>query len=164
VSAAIAAGNCVVVEACLFAVCSRLASEEYRGPADLLPLQFGNTLQEVPGLLRKLLKAALDPSIIEFVASRASDADLGPNHIRVFQSEASSIGSQSPSPISCTPLVSPSQSRVIAVVDRTADLTKAAAALVTARLGFGGNSPYAPDVVLVNEYVKTLSSLPSWRS
>jgi len=133
-------------------------------PLTVLPLQFGNTLQEVPGLLRKLLKAALDPSIIEFVASRASDADLGPNHIRVFQSEASSIGSQSPSPISCTPLVSPSQSRVNRRCRPYRRPHKAAAALVTARLGFGGNSPYAPDVVLVNEYVKNAFSLPSWRS
>lgn len=50
-------------------------------------------------------------------------------------------------------LVSP-QSKVIAVVDRTADLPKAAEQLVAARFAFGGTSPYAPDLVLVNEFIK----------
>lgn len=50
-------------------------------------------------------------------------------------------------------LVSPG-SRVIAVVDRTADLALAAEQLVTARFAFGGSSPYAPDIVLVNEFAK----------
>lgn len=50
-------------------------------------------------------------------------------------------------------LASP-QSKVIAVVDRTADLVAAAEHLVTARFAFGGSSPYAPDLVFVNEYVK----------
>jgi acyl-CoA reductase-like NAD-dependent aldehyde dehydrogenase len=52
------------------------------------------------------------------------------------------------------PLSSPSSARTVAVVDRTADLLKAAEALVTARFTFSGNSPYAPDVVFVNEFVK----------
>lgn len=50
-------------------------------------------------------------------------------------------------------LVSP-QNKVIAIVDRTADLVAAAEHLVTARFAFGGSSPYAPDLVLVNEFVK----------
>lgn len=50
-------------------------------------------------------------------------------------------------------LVSP-QSKVIAIVDRTADLASAAEHLVTARFAFGGSSPYAPDLVFVNEFVK----------
>lgn len=50
-------------------------------------------------------------------------------------------------------LVSP-HTKVIAIVDRTADLAAAAENLVTARFAFGGSSPYAPDLVFVNEYVK----------
>ncbi|KAJ4286843.1 hypothetical protein N0V90_013096 [Kalmusia sp. IMI 367209] len=50
-------------------------------------------------------------------------------------------------------LVSPA-GRVIAVVDRSADVASAAASLVTARFAFGGTSPYAPDLVLVNEFVR----------
>lgn len=53
----------------------------------------------------------------------------------------------------CTQLASP-QSKVIAIVDRTADLVSAAEQLVTACFAFGGSSPYAPDLVFVNEYVK----------
>jgi aldehyde dehydrogenase (NAD+) len=47
-----------------------------------------------------------------------------------------------------------SRAKVIAVVDRTADLALAAEQLVAARFAFGGTSPYAPDVILVNEFVK----------
>lgn len=39
-------------------------------------------------------------------------------------------------------------------MDRTADLASAAEQLVAARFAFGGTSPYAPDLVLVNEFVK----------
>lgn len=39
-------------------------------------------------------------------------------------------------------------------MDRTANLEEAAQALLTARFSFNGTSPYAPDVVLVNEFVK----------
>lgn len=51
-------------------------------------------------------------------------------------------------------LASISQIRTIAVVDRTANIQLAAQQLVLARLSFGGSSPYAPDVVFVNEFVK----------
>lgn len=50
-------------------------------------------------------------------------------------------------------LLSPASSSVVAVVDRTADLSLAARELVQARSLFAGRSPYAPDVVLVNEFV-----------
>jgi aldehyde dehydrogenase (NAD+) len=50
-------------------------------------------------------------------------------------------------------LASP-RTKVIAVVDRTADLALAAEQLVAARFAFGGTSPYAPDLILVNEFVK----------
>jgi len=49
--------------------------------------------------------------------------------------------------------------RVAAVVDRSGDVQAAARDCVAARFGFGGASPYAPDVVLVNEYrVKDFSA------
>lgn len=43
--------------------------------------------------------------------------------------------------------------RVVAVVDRTADVMQAANKLVSARFTFGGASPYAPDIVMVHEAV-----------
>lgn len=51
-------------------------------------------------------------------------------------------------------IASPSQSRTLAVVDRTANLRLAAKELVAARFAFGGSSPYAPGLVFVNEFVK----------
>jgi acyl-CoA reductase-like NAD-dependent aldehyde dehydrogenase len=39
-------------------------------------------------------------------------------------------------------------------VDRTADIDHAAKAIVTARFKFQGASPYSPDLVIVNEFVK----------
>lgn len=42
--------------------------------------------------------------------------------------------------------------RTAAVVDRTARIANAAKDLVTARFSFCGLSPYAPDVVFVNEF------------
>jgi hypothetical protein len=47
----------------------------------------------------------------------------------------------------------PKTSRVVAVVDRHADIESAAAAIAGARIAFNGRSPYAPDLVLVNEFV-----------
>ena len=94
--------------------------------------------------MRNLLKSALDPSIIAFVASRASDDDLGSKHIRVFQNGALDVDQKSsrmnipPSLISCPEL------QTVAVIDRTADLKQAATAAgmvcfsVTGRAGGGG--------------------------
>lgn len=51
-------------------------------------------------------------------------------------------------------LSSPASSRTIAVVDRTADVEIAARELLAARFSFGGRSPYAPDIIFVNEFTK----------
>lgn len=42
--------------------------------------------------------------------------------------------------------------RVVAVVDRSADVAAAAKECVKARFAFGGRSAYAPDIILVNEF------------
>lgn len=41
----------------------------------------------------------------------------------------------------------------VAVVDRMSDINQAAQALVHARFAYKGRSAYAPDLVLVNEFV-----------
>lgn len=51
-------------------------------------------------------------------------------------------------------LISPANARCVAIVDRSADVDEAAKAITAARFSFGGSSPYAPDLVLVNEFVK----------
>ncbi|CAC9895064.1 unnamed protein product, partial [Aureobasidium pullulans] len=45
-----------------------------------------------------------------------------------------------------------SSARVVALVDRSSDIVSAASSIVQARTVFGGNSVYAPDIVLVNEF------------
>ena len=50
-------------------------------------------------------------------------------------------------------LASPSNSRVIAVVDRTADINIAAKAIATSRLSPHDRSPYSPDLVVINDFV-----------
>ncbi len=42
---------------------------------------------------------------------------------------------------------------MVAVVDRTADVAEAAIVTGTSRVAFNGRSVYAPDIVLVNEFV-----------
>jgi aldehyde dehydrogenase (NAD+) len=51
-------------------------------------------------------------------------------------------------------MLTSSRGSVVGIVDRTANLEEAAEALLTARFGFGGKSPYVPDIVLVNEFIK----------
>jgi len=43
--------------------------------------------------------------------------------------------------------------RVAAIVDRTANVGDAALTIGSSRVAYGGRSPYAPDIVLVNEFV-----------
>ncbi|PYH99830.1 hypothetical protein BO71DRAFT_479024 [Aspergillus ellipticus CBS 707.79] len=44
--------------------------------------------------------------------------------------------------------------RLIAVVDRTADVQTAAKQILYAHLAFSGRSPHAPDLIVVNEWIK----------
>ena len=107
----------------------------------------------MPSVLRKLLKEGLDPDTIEIVSSPPSEDQLGSKFIQVLQ-DGSAAAEGSKSIPKANQLISPSNARVVAVVDRTADLQAAAKALVTARFSFGGRSPYAPDLILVNEFAR----------
>lgn len=97
--------------------------------------KLSNSLQALPALIKKLLESSLDPRTIAFVSTPATDEDLGAQHMRLHQDNHL-------------------PGKVVAVVDRTANINQAAEALVAARFSFGGRSPYAPDLVLVNEYIK----------
>jgi acyl-CoA reductase-like NAD-dependent aldehyde dehydrogenase len=48
--------------------------------------------------------------------------------------------------------IMPAQGRAVALVDRSADIKMAARHIVRAKFHFKGRSPYAPDLVLVNEF------------
>lgn len=107
--------------------------------------QLDNNLRTLPSVLRTILSQALESDTFAFVSSAPSEEALK-TCLQVLQETQV----QQPS---YTQLVSP-HNKVIAIVDRTADLVSAAEHLVTARFAFGGSSPYAPDLVFVNEYVK----------
>ncbi|KAK8067053.1 hypothetical protein PG997_013800 [Apiospora hydei] len=123
-AAAISAGNCVIVE-----------------------LQ--DTLLQVDSVLRKLLPAALD--INTFCLTKTiADSSILETALLVDQTSASSSANTSLT----TQMLSSTTKRTVAIVDRTADIQAAAKAITNARFSFGGTSPYAPDLVLVNEFVK----------
>ncbi|EXJ74260.1 uncharacterized protein A1O5_02556 [Cladophialophora psammophila CBS 110553] len=119
-TAALAAGNCVVVE---------------------LP----PTLTKVSGVLRKILPSALDADIFAVSSTRPSEDFLAKCHVlaQSGDEEVSATGG----------LQSNSSPKVVAVVDRTAKIPEAAMAIGASRVSFNGRSVYAPDVILVNEFV-----------
>ncbi|KAF2446288.1 ALDH-like protein [Karstenula rhodostoma CBS 690.94] len=110
-----------------------------------IALKLDNTPRALPSLLRSLLLKALQPDTFQIISTSPQEGPT-PNLLSVLQE----AGAEKPD---YTQLVS-SSGRVLAVVDRTADLSSAAEALVAARFSFGGTSPYAPDLVFVNEFVQ----------
>jgi hypothetical protein len=62
------------------------------------------------------------------------------------------VGSSSPTSTKLLPSLP--QTQAIAVVDRTGNLELAAKTIATARAVSVSASPYSPDLVLVNEYIK----------
>jgi aldehyde dehydrogenase (NAD+) len=99
----------------------------------------------LPYLLRRLLTEALESDTFAVISSDPSSESLSAC-VQVLQENHVEQPAYSQ-------VVSP-QSKVIAIVDRTADLASAAEQLVTTRFAFGGTSPYAPDLVFVNEFIK----------
>ncbi|TLD08083.1 hypothetical protein PspLS_10587 [Pyricularia sp. CBS 133598] len=134
VAAAVAGGNCVI-------------------------LQLDNTLQEIPSALRKALHNAVDHDAIALATSdEISSASFGETQV-IHYVQQNHQRQQSATPTDQTTpsqqlLVCPNTDRTIAIVERDADVDAAASALVGARFALGGTSPYAPDVVLVNEWVE----------
>ncbi|KAL1858225.1 hypothetical protein Daus18300_009971 [Diaporthe australafricana] len=121
-AAAIAAGNCIILE-------------------------LSETLSQVDSVLRQALTKALD--VNTFHASKTTtDQTVLDDAILVDQT------SNGPPSTLTSQLLSSSQTRCVAIVDRSANIDEAARAITAARFNFGGSSPYAPDLVLVNEFVK----------
>ncbi|KLU92909.1 hypothetical protein MAPG_11857 [Magnaporthiopsis poae ATCC 64411] len=134
----------------LFALMSALAPALAAGNCVIVHTE--QTLQRTPRLVLDLVAQALDDEIFAVADSPPSDSEIGHPHVRVLQN-GSADGSSNIVP--SHHLVSDSDVRVAAVVERDADLDLAARELVRARFGFRGSPPpYAPDVVLVNEWVK----------
>ncbi|KAK5335515.1 hypothetical protein LTR98_008515 [Exophiala xenobiotica] len=116
-TAALAAGNCVIVE---------------------LP----PTLTQVSGLLCKILPSALDADVFMISSTRPSETFLSKFHVLAQTDGDQATGSRSQL-----------SAKVVAVVDRSANVSEAASVVGTSRVSFNGRSAYAPDIVLVNEFV-----------
>ena len=102
---------------------------------------------QVDSVLRSLLLKALDLNTFAIFKTITDKSILG-SAILVDQT------SDGPATTLTNQLFSSSRARTVAVVDRTANIEEAAKAIAKARFSFGGTSPYAPDLVLVNEYAK----------
>lgn len=97
--------------------------------------------------MRETLKTALHSDTFAIASSPIRDTAILNSAIHIDQNGSEDVPK-------ANHLASPSHSRAFAVVDRTSDISTAARELVAARFAFGGSSPYAPDLVLVNEFVK----------
>ena len=97
--------------------------------------------------MRETLKPALHPDTFAIASSPVRDSAILHSAFHVDQTSSENWPK-------AYHLASPSRSRAFAIVDRTSDVKIAARELVAARFAFGGTSPYAPDLVLVNEFVK----------
>jgi acyl-CoA reductase-like NAD-dependent aldehyde dehydrogenase len=97
--------------------------------------------------LQDILTNALEADTFYWATSKLDEAELSGRCLWVVQDGSREVPKMNQ-------LVSRPDGRVVAIVDRESNVQEAAKALVAARFGFGGKSPYAPDVVLVNEWVK----------
>ncbi|KAH8891372.1 ALDH-like protein [Thozetella sp. PMI_491] len=125
-----------------YSVVSALAAAISAGNAVILELQ--ETLLQTDSVLRATLSSALDVNTF-YISKNVTDSSILERAVLVDQTGAIPSG---------TRVLSSSRARAVAVVDRSADLEAAAKAITTARFSFGGTSPFAPDLVLVNEFVK----------
>ncbi|KAJ5819416.1 hypothetical protein N7474_005007 [Penicillium riverlandense] len=133
----------------LFSVVAPLAAAMAAG--NVLILEVLATLYQLPHLLSKVLVEALDADTFAIVSTPLSDEALRYLSAHRVLTDLGRPADDTHANV----LASCSGSRVIGVVDRTADITQAAKAIVRARFAFQGKSVYAPDVILVNEFVKS---------
>ena len=109
-------------------------------------LEVGQTTSRLTPMLRSVLTQALDMETLLITEKDAFSDDFKSRYC-VQVDLRPTISATSTFKSIATPLA-----HTAAIVDRTANLSLAAKELVRARFSFGGRSPYAPDVVLVNEY------------
>jgi hypothetical protein len=103
----------------------------------------------VSSILRKILPDVLDADLFAISDSRPADSFLLQCCV-VSQLDESN---KSPSSNVAGILRSQPSALAVAVVDRTADVSSAARSVALSRQFFRGQSHYAPDVVLVNEWI-----------
>ena len=104
-----------------------------------------NTLLAVEKIVRNIIQQKMDKDAFVVVDQKVNDSQL-PEAQTIF------CGADgSPAPKNFSRSLQSSSSNVVAVVDRSADISAAAEAIVSARISFNGKSPYAPDVVRIPE-------------
>jgi hypothetical protein len=101
------------------------------------------TLHHLPAVVQNLLKEAIDPGLVAILPSEQSNPSI-----------TLSIRQNSTDDVKMGSLASPSDALTVAIVDRTSDADAAARAIWTSRTAYGATSPYAPDVIFVNEFSK----------
>ena len=110
-------------------------------------LELPQTLLNLDPVLKGTLSKALDRDTFVIAKDKVTDKELLDECLLVDQTGACTEQPQ-------LQLLSRPFAQTITVVDRTADVEKAAKAIVAARLTYGGRSPYSPDIVYVNEFRK----------
>ncbi|KAH7125486.1 hypothetical protein B0J11DRAFT_580030 [Dendryphion nanum] len=128
-----------------FSVLSPLCAALEAGSCVIVELQ--NTILKTPKLLQQIIFESLDREAFGIVSARAPVKYLA-HCVVVDQNTDLTLGGISPRRV----LSSPAH-RSIAVVDRTGDVELAAKEIVASRSAFGGATPYAVDLVIVNEFV-----------
>ncbi|THV46061.1 hypothetical protein BGAL_0421g00090 [Botrytis galanthina] len=111
-------------------------------------LELGDTTSKVDSILKELLPQALNNDTFYISPRNLQDSSILESALLVDQTSNSSTPN-------IYQLISKSTDRTVAVVDRTADIESAAESIVTARFSFQGTSSYSPDLVIVNEFIKS---------
>ncbi|KAI9667675.1 MAG: hypothetical protein M1821_000492 [Bathelium mastoideum] len=110
-------------------------------------LELPQTLSNLDSVLKNILSKVLDQDTFAIAKDEVTDKQLLGECLVVDQTGTCSGHSG-------LQLLSQPSAQTLAIVDRTADVEKAAKAIVAARFTYGGRSPYSPDIVLVNEFKK----------
>ncbi|KAM0189270.1 hypothetical protein ACHAPC_003280 [Botrytis cinerea] len=111
-------------------------------------LELGETTSKVDSILKALLPQALDNDTFCISPTTLQDSSILESALLVDQTS-------NPSSSKINQLISKSSDRTVAVVDRAAEIESAAESIVTARFSFQGTSAYSPDLVIVNEFIKS---------
>lgn len=111
----------------------------------VLTKEMPDTLTAETTILKKCIVEALDGATIGLVSSRPGEEFLQKCFIidQTGRAELGSVPALWSRPNLCA----------VAIVDRTADVNKAAREIFHANTFFLGRGPYAPDLILVNEFV-----------
>ena len=117
------------------------------GAGNCVIVQAERSMLTAPALILKIVGEALGEDIFEASYTPVAMSDVAYRHRRIMQNGCTG-------PLLFFYSVSDPQTKVVAIVERDADIEVAARTLVAARTGLSGKSPYAPDLVLVNEWVK----------